>query len=100
MGFSEGGSAVSSSERLAMRLLHSRGYFDASVTSAMERPSGPRNEPMRAVITVTPGKQYALGDIAIRSPPVQPPGLIRDALPLKTGDPILDRKSTRLNSSH
>src|SRR3546814_12669732 len=72
-----------------MRLLHSRGYFDASVTSAMERPSGPRNEPMRAVITVTPGKQYALGDIAIRSPPVQPPGLIRDALPLKTGDPIL-----------
>src|SRR3546814_16113671 len=55
----------------------------------MERPSGPGNEPMRAVITVTPGKQYALGDIAIRSPPVQPPGLIRDALPLKTGDPIL-----------
>src|SRR3546814_5048970 len=87
-------------EELAMRLLHSRGYFDASVTSAMERPSGPRNEPMRAVITVTPGKQYALGDIAIRSPPVQPPGLIRDALPLKTGDPILDRKSTRSNSSH
>src|SRR3546814_5662269 len=41
------------------------------------------------VITVTPGKHYALGDIAIRSPPVQPPGLIRDALPLKTGDPIL-----------
>src|SRR3546814_2980524 len=41
------------------------------------------------VITVTPGKQYALGDIAIRSPPVQPTGLIRDALPLKTGDPIL-----------
>src|SRR3546814_14229604 len=31
-------------EELAMRLLHSRGYFDASVTSAMERPSGPRNE--------------------------------------------------------
>src|SRR3546814_17947475 len=62
-------------EELAMRLLHSRGYFDASVTSAMERPSGPRNEPMRAVLTVTPGKQYALGAIAIRSPPVQPPGL-------------------------
>lgn len=76
-------------EELALRLLHSRGYFDASVTSAMERPSGPRNEPMRAVITVTPGKQYALGDIAIRSPPVQPPGLIRDALPLETGNPII-----------
>src|SRR3546814_12251394 len=76
-------------EELAMRLLHSRGYFDASVTSAMERPSGPRNEPMRAVITVTPGKQYALGDIAIRSPPVQPPGLLRDELPLKTGEHIL-----------
>src|SRR3546814_11093057 len=56
-------------EELAMRLLHSRGYFDASVTSAMDRPSGPRDEPMRAGITVPPGTPHAPRHTRSAGPP-------------------------------
>lgn len=76
-------------EDLALRLLHAHGYYDASASSSLEKPAGSEAGQLRAVITVTPGKQYALGDIVIKAPPVKPPGLIRDSLPLQTGDPIV-----------
>lgn len=72
-------------EALAIRLLHANGYFDATALSSLERTTDGN---LRTVVTVTPGKQYHLGDIVITARPTTPPDLVRSALPLSTGDPI------------
>ena len=74
-------------EALAVRLLRSEGYYDASAVSTLDTPAA--GEPIRAVVSVTTGKQYKLGEIVVRAGAVVPPGLIRDNLPLETGDPII-----------
>lgn len=74
-------------EALAVRLLYSRGYYDATALSSLEQSSGGQGG-LTAIVTVTPGKQYKLGDIVIVAQPTVPPDLLRDSLPLKTGDPI------------
>lgn len=75
-------------EALALRLLRSEGYYDATVTSQVEPVT---DQPGRAVatITVSPGSRYTLGTIAIDGVDTLPPGLARDALALRTGDPIV-----------
>ncbi|CAH0353390.1 MAG: BamA/TamA family outer membrane protein [Sphingobium sp.] len=79
-------------EALALRLLRSAGYYDGTALSSLEQSAsadgGPANRALKAVVTVVPGKQYTLGEIVITAQPTTPPNLIRDNLPLKTGDPI------------
>jgi translocation and assembly module TamA len=75
-------------ETLAVRLLRSEGYYDATALSSIEQlPETPGQ--LRVVITTVPGARYALGAIAIQGPGTVPAGLAREALPLKTGDPIV-----------
>jgi translocation and assembly module TamA len=75
-------------EVLAVRLLRSEGYYDATALSSIEQlPETPGQ--LRVVITTVPGARYALGAITLQGPETVPPGLARDALPLKTGDPIV-----------
>ena len=74
-------------EALAVRLLKSKGYYDGSAISTIETvPNSPGN--VRAIVSATPGKLYTLGTIAIDAQPTVPPELIRNSLPLHTGDPI------------
>ncbi|WP_448659920.1 autotransporter assembly complex protein TamA [Sphingomonas sp. CJ99] len=74
-------------EQLAVRLMRSLGYYDATAISTVEQnPANSGN--LRATISVTPGEQYRLGSITVRAEPTVPPGLIDDVLPLKVGDPI------------
>lgn len=73
-------------EALAVRLLYSEGYYDGTALSSLEQ-SG--DGALKAVVSVTPGKRYRIGDIVINAGPTVPPGLIRDSLPLKTGDYIV-----------
>ncbi len=73
---------------LAVRLLYSEGYYDATALASLDQPTGGEG-PLTAVISVTTGKRYNLGAIVIQAGPTVPPGLIRDNLPLKTGDPIV-----------
>ncbi len=72
-------------EQLAVRILHAKGYYDGTATSAIEQRPGER---LRAVITATPGRQYTLGSIRIDTQPTVPVGLVDRELPLKVGDPI------------
>ncbi len=73
-------------EGLAVRLLQSLGYYDATALSVIEPATEQTN--LRAVITATPGRRYDIGSIDIRANPVTPPDLITANLPLKVGDPI------------
>ena len=73
-------------EALAVRLLQSLGYYDATALSVIEPATETTN--LRAVVTATPGQRYQLGSIDIKANPVTPPDLIASNLRLKVGDPI------------
>ncbi|HEX8239457.1 MAG TPA: BamA/TamA family outer membrane protein [Allosphingosinicella sp.] len=75
-------------ELLAVRLLRSEGYYDATALSSIEQlPDQPGR--MRVVVSTVPGPRYLFGDIRIDGPQTEPPNLAREALPLKTEDPIV-----------
>jgi translocation and assembly module TamA len=75
-------------EALALRILKSEGYYDAVVTSLVEPV---KDQPGRATATISAsaGARYALGDITIEGPATNPPGMPREILALKSGDPIV-----------
>ncbi|WP_286710929.1 MULTISPECIES: BamA/TamA family outer membrane protein [unclassified Sphingomonas] len=74
-------------ERLAIRLLQSRGYYDATAISTVDQnPQTPGT--VRATISATAGPLYRLGDVKVASDPTVPPGLLLDELNLNPGDPI------------
>ena len=75
-------------ERLAATLLHSEGYYDAVVTSRVEPVPNEQNRVV-ATVSAVPGPRYALGVIAVTGPETVPPGLARDALKLRSGDPLV-----------
>ena len=73
-------------EKLATRLLYSEGYYDATALASLDQAG---DGTLKAVISVTPGKRYKIGNIVITAGPTVPPDLIRSSLPLKTGDYIV-----------
>jgi translocation and assembly module TamA len=75
-------------EALILRLLQSQGYYDGTVTTSLAQPTE-ANGPVRAHLVVTPGPPYHFGLIMADAQPTLPPDLIRNALPLKTGDQII-----------
>ncbi|MBA2918348.1 BamA/TamA family outer membrane protein [Sphingomonas sp. MAH-20] len=75
-------------ERLAATILHSEGYYDAVVTSSVA-PVPDQPNSVTATISAVPGPRYAFGAIAITGPATVPPGIAREALKLKSGDPII-----------
>jgi translocation and assembly module TamA len=74
-------------EALAVRLLRSEGYYDATAISSIEQLPEPGR--LRVVISTVPGPRYNFGEIKIDGPETEPAGLVREALPLKTGSPIV-----------
>uniref|UniRef100_UPI00166F2C33 autotransporter assembly complex protein TamA n=1 Tax=Sphingomonas metalli TaxID=1779358 RepID=UPI00166F2C33 len=79
-------------EGLAVRLMRSLGYYDATATSVIEQvpaeDGGAPSGRLRAVLTATPGRLYRFSSITVQAPAVVPDDLIRRNLPLKVGDPI------------
>jgi translocation and assembly module TamA len=75
-------------ELLAVRLLRSEGYYDATALTSIEQlPDQPGQ--MRVVVSAVPGPRYLFGNIAITGGRTEPPDLAREALPLKPEDPIV-----------
>lgn len=75
-------------EALAVRILKSRGYYDAGAVSVIETAPGTPGR-LRAVVTATPGKLYRFARVDVDAArAVVPADLITTNLPLKTGDPI------------
>ena len=77
-------------EALAIRLLKSIGYYDASAISAVEANPPTPGTPVRykATVTATPGRLYTLSSVKLDTTPVTPPDLLTSNFALKTGDPI------------
>jgi translocation and assembly module TamA len=73
---------------LMVRLLRSVGYYDAVAASSVELVP---DEPglLRVTITAAPGYIYNLGDIRIAGAETVPPGMVREALALESGRPIV-----------
>jgi translocation and assembly module TamA len=74
-------------EQLAVRLMKSLGYYDGVASVALETVPDQKGR-LRAVLTATPGTIYKLGAINVTANETVPPNLVREQLPLKTGDPI------------
>uniref|UniRef100_UPI0008308C43 autotransporter assembly complex protein TamA n=1 Tax=Sphingomonas pituitosa TaxID=99597 RepID=UPI0008308C43 len=74
-------------EKLALRLMKSLGYYDATASSSIAQ-NPPNSGSLRATITASPGKLYRLGSVRIESDPTVPPGLLDRELNLNPGDPI------------
>lgn len=79
-------------EGLAVRLMKSLGYYDATAVSTLEQPAaGADGKPagkLRAIVNATPGKLYTLGSIDVQTGETVPQGLVQRELPLRVGDPI------------
>jgi translocation and assembly module TamA len=91
-GEATNGAAISArakeDEQLAVRILRSEGYYDATALSSIEQvPETPGR--LRVTVTAVPGARYSLGAIKIDGPETDPAGLARDALKLKSGEPIV-----------
>ncbi len=81
------GARAREDEGLAVRLMKSLGYYDATAVSTIQQtPQGER--PVTATITAVPGPLYTFGEVRVEADPTVPPTLIADALKLKTGEPI------------
>ncbi len=74
---------------LARKLLAAEGWFDARVTTRIERAATPDGQPLTAVVDVAPGKRFAFSRITVTADPTEPADLIHANLPLTTGQPVI-----------
>jgi translocation and assembly module TamA len=81
------GARAREDEALAVRLMKSLGYYDASAVATVDQAPGAAR-PVTATIAAIPGPLYKLGAIRIDADPTVPPSLIADNFKLQTGEPI------------
>ena len=81
-------SRVREDEQLLVRLLRSDGYYDGVGTITVAQATEPGGV-VQVTVTAAPGDRYKFGTIAVQGPETVPPGLPREALGLKAGDPIV-----------
>ncbi|KQX18218.1 hypothetical protein ASD39_23695 [Sphingomonas sp. Root50] len=74
--------------KLAERLLRSEGYYDGIAAATIDTLPNATNS-LTVTLTATPGPRYMFGDIAITDAPPEPTRFAREALDLKTGEPIV-----------
>ncbi len=74
-------------EALAVRLLKSLGYYDATAISTIETIPGTPGR-LKAIVSAQPGRLYTLSSVTVQADPTTPPDLVRSQLPLKVGDAI------------
>lgn len=74
--------------QLLQRLMFSEGWYDARIATRIDREPGRTGE-VTAVLSVSAGTRYMLGDIRVVAGPTQPPGLIERSLALQPGEPLV-----------
>jgi translocation and assembly module TamA len=81
-------SRLEEDSQLILTILAAEGWYSATAQTRVQ--FGEENsEPVLAVIDVTPGQRYNIGEILIDAQATTPPGLIRDNLALELGEPIV-----------
>lgn len=79
------GARAREDEALAVRLMKTLGYYDATAVATVEQLPG---RPVAVTIAAVPGPLYTLGAIKIEADPTVPPSLIADNFKLETGERI------------
>ncbi len=74
---------------LLKRILASEGWYEATVTTRIDRSEQASGQPLTAVLQVAPGQRFVFSDIVIDAGPTEPPDLIRENLALEVGEPII-----------
>lgn len=74
---------------LLQRMLAAQGWYEASVTTRIDRSDAPSGLPLTAVLSVVPGDRFVFSDIVIDADPVEPSDLITKNFALKVGEPIV-----------
>ncbi|MCP3730874.1 BamA/TamA family outer membrane protein [Sphingomonas sp. MG17] len=86
------GARAREDEKLAVRLMRSLGYYDATAVATVEQTPdkqvGAGERRVTATIAATPGPLYRLGTIKLDAGPTVPPTLIADNFALKVGEAI------------
>lgn len=75
--------------QLLQTILASEGWYSPVVRTRLTPSRDKTRKGLVALLSVNPGKRYVFSDIVIKADPTEPPGLIADNLPLKTGAPII-----------
>lgn len=74
---------------LLQRILRSEGWYDALVTTRVDRTETEGGIPLTAVLDAVPGERFTFSAINIEAQPTVPAGLIQDNLALEVGEPII-----------
>lgn len=82
-------SRLSEDALLIRKLLAGEGWFDATVTTRVDRANTPDGQPLTAVIAITAGQRFAISEITVIADPTDPPDLIRRNLDLAPGQPVI-----------
>ncbi|WP_336511915.1 autotransporter assembly complex protein TamA [Sphingomonas arenae] len=78
--------------KLIERILHAEGWYDAQVTTRIDRSPAASGQPVTAVLLVAPGERYKLGTITLQADATVPPGLVDKSLALNIGEPIVAQR--------
>lgn len=74
--------------RLLQRLMFSEGWYDALIAARIDRAQE-KTGTLTAVLSVSAGTRYSLGEIKVIAGPTRPPGLIERSLALQAGEPLV-----------
>ncbi len=76
-------------QQLLTDILVGQGFFDATVESRIDLPDQAQTSRVTAILVVSPGQRYALGEILFTAGPVEPVDLITRNFVPKPGEPII-----------
>ena len=78
--------------KLIERILHAEGWYDAQISTRIDRSPAANGQPVTAVLLVAPGERYRLGTINVQADGTVPPDLIGKNLALNPGEPIVAQR--------
>ncbi len=80
---------VEEDAKLLASILKSEGYYDAAVTTRIDRSAEDNGQPLTAILDVAPGARFTFSQIDIEAGPTVPETLIADNFALQVGEPII-----------
>lgn len=80
---------VTEDSALLQRILRAEGWYDAKVTTRIDRSEEANGQPLLAVLDVAAGERFTFAEIIVEAEPTIPEGLIEKNLALQVGEPII-----------
>ena len=74
---------------LLQRILRSEGWYDAAVTTRIDRSEATNGQPLTAVLDVASGPRFTFAEIIVEAEPTVPADLIAENFAIEVGEPII-----------